>query len=88
MQPANDDALPRCLKRKDVDIQYGIKPATFSRLVARGTMPKPLPGTRLWDRVAIDQALARIGGVTPVAANDNETEADRWFRENCRAGTA
>ena len=74
-------AFPRCVRRKEIEQAYGLKPAVFSRLVAKGIMPLRVPGTRMWDRRAIDHALDKISGLGQ-ASNDNDTEADRWFREN------
>jgi len=79
--------LPRCVRRKEIEQAYGLKPAIFSRLVAKGVMPMRVPGTRLWDRRAIEHALDKIAGLDRVA-NDNETEADRWFREHGSEGPA
>jgi hypothetical protein len=69
-------AFPRCIRRKEIEQAYGLKPAVFSRLVAKGLMPLRLPGTRVWDRRAIDHALDLLAGLDRPA---NETEADRWF---------
>lgn len=74
-------AKPRCLCRREIEQSYGLKPAVFSRLVAKGVMPTRLPGTRLWDSHAIDCALDKLAGLDR-ASNDNETDADRWFREH------
>jgi hypothetical protein len=70
---------PRCVRRREIEQAYGLKPAVFSRLVAKGIMPLRLPGTQMWDRRAIDHALDKIAGLDhPV----NETEPDRWFEGN------
>ena len=74
-------ALPRCVRRKEIEQAYGLKPAVFSRLVAKGLMPMRLPGTRVWDSRAIDIALDKLAGLDRSARSD-ETEADRWFKEN------
>jgi hypothetical protein len=73
--------LPRCVRRRDIERAYGLKPAAFSRLVAKGIMPPRVPGTRMWDRRAIEHALDKLAGLNH-SARDNESEADRWFREN------
>jgi hypothetical protein len=74
-------AFPRCVRRKEIEQAYGLKPAVFSRLVAKGIMPLRVPGTRMWDRRAIEHALDKISGLGQ-ASNDNATEADRWFKEH------
>jgi hypothetical protein len=73
--------FPRCVRRRDIERAYGLKPAVFSRLVAKGILPPRVPGTRMWDRRAIEHALDKLAGLNH-SADDNETEADRWFREN------
>src|SRR5205085_2820673 len=37
--------------------------SAFNDWVRRGIMPRPIPGTRKWDRKAIDAALDRISGL-------------------------
>lgn len=77
----------RCVGRSDIARDYGIKPAVFSRMVANGVMPARLLGTRLWDRRAIDRVLDSLAGFDK-PANENETEADRWFMEHGGEGEA
>jgi integrase len=48
---------PRLMSGSDAASYCGVAPATFSQWVAAGRMPGPLPGTRRWDRKAIDLAL-------------------------------
>ena len=80
-------AFPRCVRRKEIEQAYGLKPAVFSRLVAKGIMPLRVPGTRMWDRHAIEHALDKIAGLDQ-ASNDSETEVDRWFKEHDGEGPA
>lgn len=56
-----------------------VTPATFAKWVVAGTAPKPLPGTRRWDRKAIDTALDKASGITP--ATSQEDAWDAWQRE-------
>ena len=42
-------------------------------------MPKPLPGTRRWDRKALDQALDALSGIAPAAAAEDPFE--EWERK-------
>jgi hypothetical protein len=39
--------------------------------VAAGMMPKAVPGTRKWDRLAIDAKIDEASGANRAAANDN-----------------
>ena len=88
-EAANDStpSSPRCVRRKEIEQAYGLKPEVFSRLVAKGIMPLRVPGTRMWDRHAIEHALDKIAGLDQ-ASNDSETEADRWFKEHDGEGPA
>jgi hypothetical protein len=43
---------PRLMTGADAAAYCGVTPATFSKWVATGTVPAPLPGTRRWDRKA------------------------------------
>jgi hypothetical protein len=65
----------------------GVTPATGSKWVADGRAPKPLPGTRRWDRKAIDLALDKISGIPVAPSNSEEEECplEKWKRENAEA---
>lgn len=56
-------APPRLLSGADAAAYCGVTPVTFSKWVAAGTVPKPLAGTRRWDRKAIDLALDKASGM-------------------------
>jgi hypothetical protein len=57
-----------------------LAPATFSKWVAEGKLPPPLPGTRRWDRRAIDAALDKLSGIAPpLVPGDDPFEA--WERD-------
>jgi transcriptional regulator with XRE-family HTH domain len=58
----------------------GLTPASFSKWVADGRAPKPLPGTRRWDRKAIDLALDKLSGIPP-APISKEDQADEAWRQ-------
>jgi predicted DNA-binding transcriptional regulator AlpA len=69
----------------EVAAYLGIASATFAKWVANGRAPKPLPGTRRWDRKAIDLALDKISGISsaPVSREDRgEEELQEWIRED------
>ena len=70
----------RCMKRADAAKYCGISPATFSRWIAVGIMPRSIPGTRVWDRVALDRALDRVSAVS-ITASREKNEVERWFEE-------
>jgi hypothetical protein len=76
---------PRLLSGKDAAAYCGLVPATFSQWVAAGRLPGPLPGTRRWDRKAIDLALDKLSGIETHAAppeDDVDAAFARWDAEN------
>lgn len=81
---------PRLLSGADAAAYCGITAATFSKWVAAGTAPPPLPGTRRWDRKAIDLALDKSSGIVApsiVPAQNEMTLAD-WKQSNEARKTA
>lgn len=74
---------PRCLSRQDAACHCGVSVYSFDDWVRRGILPKPIPGTRRWDRKAIDAALDRLSGIT---ANIPSSPLAEWrARRNARA---
>lgn len=73
-------AEPRLLSRKEASAYCGVSPTCFSMWIAGHKMPPAIPGTRKWDKRAIDARLDEISGL---AANDNaaETDLQKWKRE-------
>lgn len=76
---ANDNA-PRLMGRKAAAAYCGIAESTFSLWVKTYRMPPAVPGTRKWDKKAIDAKLDELSGI---ADNDNKQETDlqKWRRE-------
>ena len=67
MKADNDNhALPRLMTREQAATYCACCPSTFSRWVAAGKMPRPIPGLKRWDRSAIDGNIASLAG-----CNDN-----------------
>lgn len=74
---------PRLMSGADAAAYCGVTPATWSGWVASGRAPKPLPGTRRWDRKAIDLALDKASGIeAPSIVPDEECPLEKWIREN------
>jgi predicted DNA-binding transcriptional regulator AlpA len=75
---------PRLLSGADAAAYCGVAPATFSKWVAEGTVPKPLPGTRRWDRKAIDLALDKASGIpsVPMQEEDRGLTLAEWRVQN------
>lgn len=70
---------PRLIGRKEAAAYCGIAESTFSMWVVTNKMPTTIPGTRKWDRRAIDAKLDEISGLD---GNDDEDPYDKWEREN------
>jgi hypothetical protein len=52
---------PRGMSKEQAAAYAGCQSlSAFNEWVRRGIMPRPIPGTRKWDRKAIDAALDRI----------------------------
>ncbi|QIG68676.1 HTH DNA-binding domain-containing protein [Rhizobium phage RHph_TM3_3_14B] len=76
---AANDNKPRLIGRKEAALYLGIAESTFSLWVATHKMPPCIPGTRKWDKRAIDAKLDEISGL---GVNDNEDPYEKWMREN------
>ncbi|MBY3268377.1 helix-turn-helix domain-containing protein [Rhizobium laguerreae] len=70
---------PRLIGRKQAADYLGIAESTFSLWVSTHKMPPSIPGTRKWDRRAIDAKLDDISGLR---VNDDEDPYDKWMREH------
>ncbi|UGX87153.1 helix-turn-helix transcriptional regulator [Phyllobacterium meliloti] len=76
----------RLLTRGEAAAYCGLKPSAFSDWVRKGTMPKPINGSRRWDKKAIDAKLDEIAGIqtarAPAINDDGESELQKWQREH------
>lgn len=77
---AANDNTPRLIGRREAAEYCGISPTCFSMWVASHKMPPAIPGTRKWDKRAIDAKLDEISGL---AVNDNVAEVGlaEWRRK-------
>jgi excisionase family DNA binding protein len=55
----------RGLTREEAAAYLGLSPQGFDSWVRAGRIPGPLPGTKRWDRKAIDAALDKLSGLAP-----------------------
>ena len=62
---------PRLIGRKEAAAYCGVTPTCFSMWVASHKMPPAIPGTRKWDKRAIDAKLDEISGLR---VNDNKPQ--------------
>jgi predicted DNA-binding transcriptional regulator AlpA len=72
---------PRLIGRKDAAAYCGIAESTFSLWVAKYKMPPAVPGTRRWDKRAIDARLDEISGLGASDKHSGETDLQKWRRE-------
>jgi predicted DNA-binding transcriptional regulator AlpA len=75
---------PRLLSGPDAAAYLGLTPAAIHKWVAEGRIPKPLHGTRRWDRKAIDLALDNASAIPSpsIASADDECPLEKWMRED------
>ncbi len=72
---------PRLMTRRQAAEYLGLSPEGFSQWVGSGRVPHALPGTKRWDRVAIDRAIDRASGILPahgVAEASVVSALDEW----------
>ncbi len=72
----SDVLLPRVLDRTIAAAYCSLTPAGFSAWVRSGRLPGPIPGTRRWDRRALDAALDRLSGLDH--SDDGGSALDAW----------
>lgn len=75
------DDGPRLLSRKDAAAYCGCSVSAFSGWVAAGHMPRPVFGSRRWDRRAIDAAIDQASGL------GNERPSNATIAPAHKAGT-
>jgi predicted DNA-binding transcriptional regulator AlpA len=79
LQSANDN-WPLVLTRREAARMCGISASTFSIWIKKGILPPPIPGTRRWNRVAIEHGLA--GGLTAAPSTNEDSVFDQWKRDH------
>lgn len=70
---------PRGLSREAAATYCGLSLSGFDDWVADGRIPKAIPGTRRWDRKAIDLALDQASGL------QSPSEFEKWRAGRRRA---
>lgn len=71
------DTAPRLIGRKESAAYLGIAESTFSCWLSTHKMPPPIPGTRKWDKRAID---AKLGDISGLDAAKTEGAPEKWMR--------
>ena len=71
---------PRGLTREAAATYLGLSPSGFDAWIAEGRIPGPIPGTKRWDRKAIDVALDRLSKLD----HNSPSAYDRWKAGDAR----
>ena len=73
------DDGPRLLSRHEAAAYCGCSPSTFSRWVTEGYLPRPLFGSKRWDKRAIDAAIDRASGID-TAKTEEVDPMEKWLK--------
>jgi hypothetical protein len=65
-------AEPRLMRPRQLRQYLGVSGAGLKRLRDKGLIPEPLPGTRMYDRAAVDRALDRQSDPKATMASDED----------------
>jgi hypothetical protein len=79
---------PRGLRREEAAAYCGCNTTrAFDEWVRRGIVPPPIPGTKRWDRKAIDAAIDKASGLSSDSHDSESPEAalDQWRSKHARA---
>ncbi|MEP9354841.1 hypothetical protein ABLE93_14730 [Xanthobacter sp. KR7-65] len=72
---------PRCLTLQQAADYCALTPGGFAAWQKQGLVPGPIPGTKRWDRKALDAALDKASGLQqPVVVNEDDPW-EVWRRE-------
>lgn len=72
--------MKRGLTLEEAAKYCGVSESTFKKWQADGLVPRPWPGTRRYDRKALNQALDRMSGIKPSSPYEN------WKAESLNVG--
>ncbi len=75
----------RLMRRLELAAYLGIASSTLYEWMRAGRIPKPLPGTERWDRVAVDAALDRMAGIKNGSPDDREARKARFLKSRSSA---
>ncbi|MFG1421731.1 hypothetical protein [Roseixanthobacter liquoris] len=68
---------PRCLTKSQAAKYCGLTLSGFGAWQVAGIVPGPIPGTKRWDRKAIDKA----SGIRAPDATTND-DVEKWFAKH------
>ena len=79
----NSNIVPRCLTLKEAAAYVGLNPRSYRDAVRRGIYPDKIPGTRRYDRNAIDVILNLTSGIKDtdhdIIVKPHISAYDEWF---------
>ncbi|MFG1381255.1 hypothetical protein [Xanthobacter versatilis] len=78
---------PRCLTQQQAAAYCGLTASGFAAWCRQGIVPGPIPGTKRWDRHALDAALDKASGLRHAEA-EPEDAYTKWKRERDAAKSA
>ena len=70
--------VPRLMSRAEAAAYCGVKPDTFDEYRRAGLVPEPLPGTKRWDRKAIDRRFDSLSGLDDDDADAGDDPHAEW----------
>lgn len=79
--------VPRCLTHEEAAAYCRLEVSGFDSWVARALIPGPIPGTRRWDRKALDRAIDILSNLPTDTTTGAEADLAAW-REGRNANAA
>ena len=67
---------PRILTKRQAAEYCGLSLSGYQAWVDQGFVPGPLPGTKRFDRLAIDRAIDELSGIG--RSGESDSEYDNW----------
>lgn len=74
---------PRLFTRDQAAAYCSLAPRSFDEWVSVGKLPRPIEGTRRWDRKALDIAIDSLSGLASQAVRGTSA-LDEWRRSKGR----
>ncbi|GLI24561.1 hypothetical protein GGQ86_004258 [Xanthobacter flavus] len=75
---------PRCLTLQQAANYCALTRSGFSAWQRQGIVPGPIPGTKRWDRKALDAALDKASGLREAGGPPVNDEVEEWFRRDAQ----
>jgi hypothetical protein len=78
----SDSVLPpRALSKAQAAAYLGLTPGGFVSWIRAGRIPRALPGTHRWDRVALDRALDKMSGILVEVGGPELSPLQKWLEQ-------